>query len=98
MQRRPEETRGRSPILSVFELDGKFHVEADFRPVPHVDKVTVAFAQQGILISGGAVERYVPIPTDGNLDLAKVHVVDGIAKISVPTAGLGYRWRAIVMW
>jgi hypothetical protein len=58
----------------------------------------VEFAQQGVIISGGAMQRYIPIPTDGDIELASVHVANGVARITVPVAGLAHRWRAIVMW
>ncbi|HET6676267.1 MAG TPA: hypothetical protein VFG71_13060 [Nitrospiraceae bacterium] len=86
------------PIIEVSELDGTFSVYGDFRMVPDVENVTVEFAQQGVIISGGTIQRYIPIPTDGDIELASVHVMGGIARIAVPVAGLGHRWRAIVMW
>jgi hypothetical protein len=87
-----------SPIIEVSELDGRFHVSADFRMVPDANNVTVEFAQQGVIISGGTMQRYIPIPTDGDIELATVNVADGVARVTVPVAGLGHRWRAIVMW
>jgi hypothetical protein len=99
--RRLEEatTQSCSPAVQVSELDGMFNVHADFRRVPDAEHhVTVEFAQQGVIISGGTIQRYIPIPTDGDIELAKVTVADGVARISIPTAGLGHRWRAIVMW
>lgn len=86
------------PTIEVSELDGIFKVYADFRRVPQADNVSVEFAQQGIIISGGTAQRYIPIPTDGDIESAKVDVTDGVARISIRTAGLGHRWRAIVMW
>jgi hypothetical protein len=86
------------PIIEVSEQDGWFTVYADFRMVPDAEHVTVEFAQQGVIISGGAMQRYIPIPTDGDIELASVHVANGVARIAVPVAGLGHRWRAIVMW
>lgn len=87
-----------SPIIEVSELDGLFNVYADFRMVPDADNVTVEFAQQGMVISGGTIQRYIPIPTDSDIELTRVDVADRVARIAVPTAGLGHRWRAIVMW
>jgi hypothetical protein len=86
------------PTIEVSESDGTFMVHADFRMVPDADNVSVEFAQQGIIVSGGTAQRYIPIPTDGDIESAKVNVTDGIARISIRTAGLGHRWRAIVMW
>ena len=86
------------PIIEVSELDGTFSVYGDFRMVPDAENVTVEFAQQGVIISGGTIQRYIPIPTDGDIELAAVQVMGGIARIAVPVAGLGHRWRAIVMW
>jgi hypothetical protein len=62
------------------------------------DTVTVEFAQQGVMIHGGGVQRYIPVPTDGDVERATVRIADRIARIVVPTAGLGHRWRAIVLW
>ena len=86
------------PTIEVSELNGMFKVYADFRRVPQADHVSVEFAQQGIIISGGTAQRYIPIPTDGDIESAKVDVTDGVARISIRTAGLGHRWRTIVMW
>jgi hypothetical protein len=98
--RRVEEATAQScvPTVQVSELDGMFNVYADFTMVPDAEHVTVEFAQQGIIVSGGTIQRYIPIPTDGDIELAKVRVTDRVARISIPTAGLGHRWRAIVMW
>lgn len=87
-----------SPMIEVSESDGIYKVCADFRMIPDAKHVTVEFARQGIVITGGTIERYVPIPTDGDIELSQVEVGDGVARIAVPTAGLGQRWRAIVMW
>ena len=86
------------PIIEVSELDGTFSVYGDFRMVPDAENVTVEFAQQGVIISGGTIQRYIPIPTDVDIELVAVQVMGGIARIAVPVAGLGHRWRAIVMW
>ena len=86
------------PIIEVSERDGRFNVYADFRMVPGAEHVTVEFAQQGMNISGGEMQRYIPIPTDGDIELAMVQVAEGVARITVPVVGLGHRWRAIVMW
>ena len=94
----PSAAQESSPIIEVFESDGRFHVSADFSMVPDADDVTVEFAQQGVIVSGGTMQRYIPIPTDGDLELATVHVADGVARVTVPVAGLGLRWRAIATW
>ena len=86
------------PMIEVSESDGLYKVCADFRMIPDAKHLTVEFARQGIVITGGTIERYVPIPTDGDIELSRVEVGDGVARIAVPTAGLGQRWRAIVMW
>jgi hypothetical protein len=89
------------PIIEVSELDGAFNVYADFSRLAGLSdtpEVTVEFGQQGVVITGGAVQRYVPIPTDGEIERATVMNAGGIVRISVPTAGLGHRWRSIVMW
>jgi hypothetical protein len=86
------------PIIEVSERDGRFNIYADFRMVPDAEHVTVEFTQQGMNISGGAMQRYIPIPTDGDIELAMVQVAEGVARITVPVVGLGHRWRAIVMW
>ena len=98
--RRLEEATAQSclPTVEVSELHGMFNVHADFSMVPDAENVTVEFAQQGIIISGGTTQRYIPIPTDGDIELAKVRVADCVARLSIPTAGRGHRWRAIVMW
>jgi hypothetical protein len=95
-------TNGReySPIIDVSESDGFFHVHADFSTNDFVGRTeaTVEFARQGVVITQGTVQRYIPIPTDGEIDRAKVTNNGGIVRISVPTAGLGQRWRSIIMW
>jgi hypothetical protein len=92
------ESRQFMPIIEVSEREGVFHVYADFTMLADAENVTVEFAQQGIFISGGSVERYVPIPTDAETEWASVTVNGAVARISVPTAGLGHRMRAITMW
>jgi hypothetical protein len=93
--------REQRPIIDVSESDGFFHVYADFssakESVGPAD-ITVEFARQGVVLRQGALERYIPIPTDGEIDRAKVQNTGGIVRISVPTAGLGHRWRSIIMW
>jgi hypothetical protein len=93
--------REQRPIIDVSESDGFFHVYADFtsakRSLGPAD-ITVEFARQGLVLRQGALERYIPIPTDGEVDRARVQNTDGIVRISVPTAGLGHRWRSIIMW
>jgi hypothetical protein len=87
-----------SPAISLFLAEGCFIVEADFSMVAGSNPVTVEFAQQGILFNGGAVQRYIPIPTESDVERASV-ILDGrIARVSVPTAELGTRWRTIGMW
>ncbi len=88
------------PVIEVSESDATFNVYADFRPVLENSavQVTVEFSQQGILLTGGTVERYLPIPTDACIGHARVTVIGGIARISIPTADSGHRWRSIVMW
>lgn len=89
------------PIIEVSELDGAFNVYADFSMLAGLSdlpEVTVEFGQQGVVITGGTVQRYVPIPTDGEIEHATVKKAGGIVRISVPTAGLGHRWRSLVMW
>ncbi|MGC3974462.1 MAG: hypothetical protein QM771_08795 [Nitrospira sp.] len=88
------------PVIEVSESDGNFNVYADFRPVLQNSamQVSVEFAQQGIILTGGTVERYLPIPTDAFIGHARVTVTGGIARISIPTADSGHRWRSIVMW
>ena len=56
-----------------------------------VKTVTIEFARQGIIISGGSAERYVPIPTDAETEWASVTVNGAVARISVPTA-----WRRTI--
>lgn len=96
-------TTGReySPIIDVSESDGFFHVYADFSMTNDFvgrAETTVEFSRQGVVITQGTVQRYIPIPTDGEIDRAKVTNNGGIVRISVPTAGLGQRWRSIIMW
>lgn len=88
------------PVIEVSESDGNFNVYADFRPVLQNSAVQVGvqFAQQGVILTGGTVERYLPIPTDAFLEHARVTVTGGVARISIPTADAGHRWRSIVMW
>ncbi len=61
-------------------------------------KVTVVFAHQGLVITHGTIQRYVPIPTDSEIEHATVKSDSAIVRISVPTAGLGDRWRSLIMW
>jgi hypothetical protein len=96
-------TNGReySPIIDVSESDGFFHVRADFSMTNDFvgrTEAMVEFARQGVVITQGTLQRYIPIPTDGEIDRAKVTNNGGIVHISVPTAGLGQRWRSIIMW
>ena len=88
------------PVIDVIESEGIFSVYADFRPVLETSgvEVLVEFAQQGVMLTAGSVERYLPIPTDALVQHARVTVLDGIARISIPTADSGHRWRSIVMW
>ncbi len=92
------DNRQLTPIIEVSEREGVFQVHADFTMLADAETVTVEFAQQGIIISGGSAERYVPIPTDAETEWASVTVNGAVARISVPTAGLGHRLRAITMW
>jgi hypothetical protein len=87
-----------APAISVSESDASFTIHADFSMIDGTDAVTVEFAQQGVVIHGGGVQRYIPIPTDGDVERATVRIAARIARIVVPTAGLGHRWRAIVLW
>lgn len=101
--RSAEESIGRqnSPIIDVSECGGCFHVYADFTVTNDLlgsAEATVEFARQGVVITRGSIQRYIPIPTDGEIDRAKVTNTGGIVRISVPTAGLGHRWRSIIMW
>lgn len=91
----------KAPIIDVSESDGAFNVYADFSlmaELSDVSEVTVEFARQGVVITRGTVQRYIPIPTDGEIERATVKNAGGIVRISVPTAGLGHRWRSIIMW
>ena len=91
--------REQRPIIDVSESDGFFPVYADFasakESVGPAD-ITVEFARQGVVLRQGALD--IAIPTDGEIDRAKVQNTGGIVRISVPTAGLGHRWRSIIMW
>ncbi len=92
--------RQNAPIINVSESDGLFNVHADFSLMAEhagVSEATVEFSRQGVMITRGPVQRYIPIPTDGEIDRATVTNADAIVRISVPTAGLGHRWRSI-MW
>ena len=95
-----EDLASRQPVIDVIERDGVFDVYADFRPVLETSgaELIVEFAQQGIMLTAGSVERYLPIPTDALVAHARVTILDGIARISIPTADSGHRWRSIVMW
>ena len=93
--------RENSPLIEVSESEGMFHVHADFSRLPALDRepdTAVEFARQGVTITCGSVQRYIPIPTDGEIDRARVTNAGGIVHIAVPTAGLGQRWRSIIMW
>lgn len=93
--------RERAPIIDVSECDGTFNIYADFtliaEPVEGLEP-TVEFARQGVVITHGTVQRYIPVPTDGEIERATVKNAGGIVRISVPTADLGHRWRSITMW
>ena len=89
------------PLIEVSESDGTFNVYADFRAMPEMasaEEIAVEFARQGIILSSGSHQRYVPIPTDAQIEHARVTIDAGIVRMSVPTADLGHRWRSIVMW
>ena len=89
------------PLIEVSESDGTFNVYADFRVMPDMssaEEIAVEFARQGIILSSGPVQRYVPLPTDAQIEHARVTIDAGIVRMSVPTADLGHRWRSIVMW
>ena len=93
--------RQRAPIIDVSECDGTFNIYADFTLL--ADSVealepTVEFARQGVVITYGTMQRYIPIPTDGEIERATVKNGGGIVRVSVPTADLGHRWRSITMW
>ena len=93
--------QGGGPIIEVSELDGAFNVYADFNMLAGRSgppEVAIEFAQQGVVIICGTVQRYVPIPTDGKIEQTMVKNTGGIVIISVPTAGFGHRWRSILMW
>lgn len=90
-----------SPLIEVSESDGTFNVYADFRSMPDMssaEEIAVEFARQGIILTRGSVQRYVPLPTDAQIEHARVTIDAGIVRMSVPTADLGHRWRSIVMW
>lgn len=89
------------PLIEVSESDGTFNVYADFRAMQDMstaEDIAVEFARQGIILAGGSVQRYVPLPTDAQIEHARVTIDAGIVRMSVPTADLGHRWRSIVMW
>lgn len=90
----------RQPVIDVIDSDGMFEVYADFRPVLESSgaEVIVEFSRQGVMLTAGPVERYLPIPTDAHVPHARVTVHDGTARLSIPTADSGHRWRSIVMW
>ena len=82
-------------------IEVSFNVYADFRAMPEMasaEEIAVEFARQGIILSSGSHQRYVPIPTDAQIEHARVTIDAGIVRMSVPTADLGHRWRSIVMW
>ncbi|MEP7153747.1 MAG: hypothetical protein ABI856_18745 [Nitrospira sp.] len=98
-----EESIGRqgAPIIDVSECDGTFNIYADFTLLAgsvEASDPTVEFARQGVVITHGTMQRYIPIPTDGEIERATVKNAGGILRISVPTADLGHRWRSITMW
>ncbi|MDR4478964.1 MAG: hypothetical protein R3B37_04350 [Nitrospira sp.] len=89
------------PLIEVSESDGVLNVYADFRSMPglsSLENINVEFAQQGMILTCDAVQRYVPLPTDAQIEHARVMIAGGIVRMSVPTADLGHRWRSIVMW
>jgi hypothetical protein len=88
-------------VIEVSESDGRFNVYADFRAMSEMssaEEIAVEFAQQGIVFSSGLLQRYVPLPTDAQIEHAMVTIDAGIVRMSVPTADLGHRWRSIGMW
>lgn len=98
-----EESIGRqgAPIIDVSECDGTFNIYADFTLLVdslEASEPSVEFARQGVVLTHGTVQRYIPIPTDGEIERATVRNAGGIVRISVPTADLGHRWRSITMW
>lgn len=98
-----EESIGRqgAPSIDVSECDGTFNIYADFNLLTdsvEAPEPSVEFARQGVVITHGMVQRYIPIPTDGEIERATVKNAGGIVRISVPTADLGHRWRSITMW
>ena len=71
-----------------------FHVHADFSRLPALDResdTAVEFARQGVKITCGSVQRYIPIPTDGEIHRATVTKAGGLVRVAVPTAGLANR-------
>ncbi|MCS6288782.1 MAG: hypothetical protein H8K10_07365 [Nitrospira sp.] len=89
------------PLIEVSESDGTFNVSADFRAMQDTssaEDMAVEFARQGVILAGGSVQRYVPLPTDAQIEHARVTIDAGIVRMSVPTADLGHRWRSLVMW
>lgn len=89
------------PLIEVSESDGVLNVYADFRSMAglsSLENINVEFAQQGMILTCDAVQRYVPLPTDAQIEHARVMIAGGIVRMSVPTADLGHRWRSIVMW
>ncbi len=88
------------PIINVSEVDGTMYVHADFQPVlgEPSEQVSVQFAQQGVILACGTVQRYLPIPTDALVSQARVSIAGGVARIAIPTADAGHRWRSLVMW
>ena len=89
------------PIIEISERDGLLHISADFtmaRESSVRGEATVEFAHQGVVITRGSIQRYIPIPTDSEVHLAKVTREGGIVRVFLPTAGLGPRWRSIIMW
>ena len=88
------------PLINVSEVEGTIYVHADFQPVlgDSSEQVTVQFAQQGVILACGTVQRYLPIPTDALVSQARVSIAGGVARIAIPTADAGHRWRSLVMW
>ncbi len=89
-----------APVIEVFESDGTFNIYADFRPAREDSgaDILIRFAQQGMILTMGPVQRYLPIPADAQIEHARVTITDGIVRASIRTAYSGHRWRSIVMW
>ncbi|MBA2485471.1 MAG: hypothetical protein H0V35_05110 [Nitrospira sp.] len=90
-----------APLIHVSESDGTFNAYADFSLMAELSddtKVTVVFAHQGLVSTHGTIQRYVPTPTDSEIEHATVKSDSAIVRISVPTPGLGDCWRSLIMW